>query len=267
MKAQLAYTLRGDGERPLMLLHGFLGSGRNLASLARRLCERQVGRRAILPDLTGHGSSPPLPPDATLATLAEDVLALGRALSLPRPYPLLGHSLGGRVALVARQLAPAEVGDVTLLDIAPGPVPQAAGSFEPVLTALLAAPAEAESRDALRHFFAARGLPKNLSEWLLLSTHEPAGAKPPRVSWRFDRQALAALHRRTRDTDLWHTVEGARSTTRCIRGGRSPFVSDTDAVRLEAAGCRVFTLTEAGHFVHVDAQAALVDILVQQLPP
>ena len=260
----LAYTERGSGPRAVVALHGFLGSGRNLASLARRWIERDAGRRIVLPDLTGHGASPPLPPGADLETLGRDVLALARYLGLGEPFELVGHSLGGRVALVVRQVAPEAVARVTLLDIAPGPIPVTAGSVEGVIGALLAAPAEMAGRGEMREFLLARGLTTALVEWLILNLEPRAGG---RVGWRIDRQALAGLNERTRGIDLWSLVEGHGAATRCIRGGRSGFVTDGDVGRLESAGVEVTTLEGAGHFVHVEAMEGLLEAVAGEGQP
>ncbi|HSE95744.1 MAG TPA: alpha/beta fold hydrolase, partial [Methylomirabilota bacterium] len=103
----LAHLRFGDGPRPILLLHGFLGSARNLAAIGRMLAERDPRRTAWIFDLPGHGASPPLPPGANLATAATHVLTTARALGLPGPWPIIGHSLGGRVALGAGRVEPA----------------------------------------------------------------------------------------------------------------------------------------------------------------
>src|SRR5207253_4254929 len=95
----LAQTRVGAGPRALFLLHGFLGSARNLATLARGLAQRRPEYSVIALDLTGHGDSPPLPPRPDVAVIARDVLQTARALNIPPPWTLVGHSLGGRVAL------------------------------------------------------------------------------------------------------------------------------------------------------------------------
>jgi pimeloyl-ACP methyl ester carboxylesterase len=56
-------------------------------------------------------------------------------------------------------------------------------------------------------------------------------------------------------------VERRVRPLRCVRGERSPYVTDADARRLEAAGCPVITLAGAGHFLHVDALDRLVQVL------
>ena len=62
----LAHARVGTGSRAVFLLHGFLGSARNLATLARGLTQRLPDRSAISLDLTGHGESPPLPPHPSI---------------------------------------------------------------------------------------------------------------------------------------------------------------------------------------------------------
>ena len=83
----LAHTRAGEGERAVVLLHGLLGSARNLATLARTLVERDPTLVVISLDLTGHGASPPLPPGVDSGTLATDVLTIARALRVS-PWPV-----------------------------------------------------------------------------------------------------------------------------------------------------------------------------------
>lgn len=99
-----AYREFGEG-RPLILLHGFAGTGPQLlehgpgrALTARDRC------RLILPDLRGHGESPRPPDPASYPpdVLVDDLLALIAALGLDDGgYDLAGYSLGARVALRA----------------------------------------------------------------------------------------------------------------------------------------------------------------------
>lgn len=250
----------GEGEVPTVLMHGFLGSGRNLRSLATAWSEADKRRRFLLVDLTGHGASPPLPPGADLDTLARDVLETARAKGFPGPLELVGHSLGGRVALAASLASPSDVANVRLLDIAPGPVPVDLSESGMVLQVLLQAPDTAPGRREMRVDLVGRGLSEPLADWLVMNlTPTPDGG----VRWRFDRQALSELHGRVNGTDLWAAVERPGARVRCIRGGRSRYVTDADVQRLEAAGCPVATLPDAGHFVHVDAPQALLRWLTE----
>jgi pimeloyl-ACP methyl ester carboxylesterase len=83
-----ALELEGDGP-PLLLLHGFGGAAWNFAELVPLL----RGRRLLVPDLPGHGGSTPLPAPS-VAGFADAAAAL-----LDEPFDVLGHSMGGVVAL------------------------------------------------------------------------------------------------------------------------------------------------------------------------
>jgi pimeloyl-ACP methyl ester carboxylesterase len=243
-----------------VLLHGFLGAARNLATLARGLVERDAGLSAVALDLTGHGDSPALPPGADLGTLAADVLATARHLGLSPPLAVAGHSLGGRVALRAGVAEPAALGRVVLLDIAPSPV--AVPETGRIVRSLLAAPARAASRDDFRAHLRASGLDEPLVEWLLQNLGHEAGE----YRWRVDRAALGALHDRVGGPDLWPAIEGRRPyAVACLRGSRSPYVGPADVRRLVAAGCSVDTIEGAGHFLHIDRPDEVAQRLLARL--
>jgi pimeloyl-ACP methyl ester carboxylesterase len=88
------------GSGPLVaLLHGFGGAASNWALVAPALAERC---RVVVPDLPGHGGSAPLvAPPLTLDPYADRVAAL-----LDEPAVVVGHSLGGVVALRVAVRAP-----------------------------------------------------------------------------------------------------------------------------------------------------------------
>lgn len=255
----LAHTVLGEGPQEVILLHGFLGSAQNLRGLARRWGERAPGTRFLLPDLRGHGGSPPLAATSNLGQLAADVLATADAVGFHPPFTLVGHSLGGRVALAAARAAPDRIRDVTLLDITPGAIDPSTSESRGVLDILVRAPDRAADRRTMRGQLTDAGLSGPLADWLLMNLEgDPAGG----YRWRFDRQALDALHERFTREDLWPVIERGEIPVHVIRGGRSRYVSDPDAARLQAAGVPVATLPGAGHHVHVDALEALVDQLM-----
>jgi pimeloyl-ACP methyl ester carboxylesterase len=97
-------TFEGGEGPPLLLVHGFGGAAWNFSELAPLL----PGRRLIIPDLPGHGASSPLP--APTLTGFADVLAE----ILDGPVDVLGHSLGGVVALRLAERHPALVRSLVL---------------------------------------------------------------------------------------------------------------------------------------------------------
>jgi esterase len=256
----LVHTRTGDGPQPLALLHGFLGSARNLATLARGLAAGAPQYSIYAFDLPGHGASPALPPDASLAAVAREVLTSTRSLDA-MSWTLVGHSLGGRVALQIALLDPASVAHLTVLDITPSAVPPG-GETARIVEALVGAPDEASSREEFRAWFVRAGLAPALVDWLLLNL----AREGDRLRWRIDRRALAAFYPRINADDLWPAVESRRAYgVHAVRGGASRYVPDADCRRLEAAGARVDTIDGAGHFLHVDRPAETLDRILKGL--
>lgn len=98
---ELACHETGSG-RPLILLHGFMGSGSHMMELGLVRALAGQGHRVILPDFRGHGDSAKphdlaaYPPDV----LAGDGLALVEHLGLgTADYDLGGYSLGARIVV------------------------------------------------------------------------------------------------------------------------------------------------------------------------
>ena len=87
---RLRYLVAGEGE-PLLLVHGLGGAAANWLALAPLL---RTGRRVIVPELPGHGGSEPLPAAPSLNAYADRL-----ALLLDEPAAVVGHSLGGAIAL------------------------------------------------------------------------------------------------------------------------------------------------------------------------
>ena len=254
----LAHQSRGNGPRIVVALHGFLGSGRNLGGLVRAWTERNPSLCVLTPDLLGHGRSPPMPPEPSLEALADAVLAWMDELDV-QSAEVVGHSLGGRVGLVARAQAPDRISRLDLLDITPGPIPVT--DTDHVVSVLTSAPDRAPDRQPIVDFLREHGLPAGLVQWLSMNLERAAEGD---IRWRIDRRRLADYHHRTRGQSLWWAVEAHPERLRLLAGGRSPFVSDADVTRLRALGVPVDTLEDAGHFVHADATEAVVDWLARE---
>jgi pimeloyl-ACP methyl ester carboxylesterase len=87
------YEVHGTG-RPLVLLHGGLGSGEMFGPTLPRLAEHH---QVILPDLQGHGRTADIDRPIEPRLMADDIAALIEHLGLEKP-DLVGYSLGGGVA-------------------------------------------------------------------------------------------------------------------------------------------------------------------------
>ncbi|WP_433825137.1 alpha/beta fold hydrolase [Actinoplanes sp. CA-015351] len=90
----LYYEIHGEG-RPLVLLHGGLGSGEMFGPILDLFA---ANHQVILPDLQGHGRTADIDRPIDIATMADDIGALITHLGLENP-DVAGFSLGGGVAL------------------------------------------------------------------------------------------------------------------------------------------------------------------------
>ncbi|QFS84158.1 3-oxoadipate enol-lactonase 2 [Roseivivax sp. THAF40] len=103
----------GDGSVPVVMIHG-LGANLSFWFLG---AVRYLGRDRpmLLPDLRGHGASSMPVEGYTLGHLANDMLSVMDAAGIERAH-LVGHSHGGRVALVMAQRAPDRFESLTIAD-------------------------------------------------------------------------------------------------------------------------------------------------------
>src|SRR5690349_5259979 len=99
----LYFETHGTG-RPLILLHGGLGSGEMFGPVLPQLAERH---QVVTVDLQGHGRTADIDRPIDVRLMAEDVAALIDYLGLDRP-DLVGYSLGGGVALHTAAKYPAK---------------------------------------------------------------------------------------------------------------------------------------------------------------
>ncbi len=116
MRASVELTYRGFGSsgKPVIILHGLFGSAANWTSIARRLADRY---RVIAANLRNHGGSP-YATTMSYHDMAADVRALMDRLGLSQ-VTLIGHSLGGKVAMQLALETPERVSMLVVVDIAP----------------------------------------------------------------------------------------------------------------------------------------------------
>ncbi len=108
----LYYETHGQG-RPLILLHGGLGSGEMFGPVLPALA---AGHQVIAPDLQGHGRTADIDRPIEIGLLADDIAALIRHLGLEKP-DLLGYSLGGGTALMTASKYPDLIGKLIAVSV------------------------------------------------------------------------------------------------------------------------------------------------------
>jgi pimeloyl-ACP methyl ester carboxylesterase len=105
----------GSGEPPVLLLHGLGCSSLWWRQVTALLGER---RQVLAPDLPRHGGSPPPPDGAGVEEQADALAAVLRARAA-QPATVVGHSLGGLLAVALAERHPALVDRVVLISTLP----------------------------------------------------------------------------------------------------------------------------------------------------
>jgi pimeloyl-ACP methyl ester carboxylesterase len=108
----LYYEIHGEG-RPMILLHGGLGSGEMFGPILPALTEHH---QVITVDLQGHGRTADIDRPIDIRLMADDIGALIDHLGLDRP-DVVGYSLGGAVAFMTASKYPDKVGRLVTTSI------------------------------------------------------------------------------------------------------------------------------------------------------
>ena len=274
------YTLVGEASATKLglLLHGALGSGNNLRSLATKLCKLRPEYRFCLVDLRHHGESQGAPSPNTLEACARDLSALIEQLG-QEPEAIAGHSFGGKTALMFAQLFPGRTRQIWVLDSNPGSQePTAANEVIRVIQAVRSTTTPAADRALVVAELGAQGLSSGTSNWLATNlVRQPEG-----FVWRFNLDAIYELMLDYFRVDLWPVLESratdadfrvvvAEHSDRWAPENRARLQALVDTVPQPQISVRsggtvsLHIVPNAGHWLHVDNPAFLLELMGQNL--
>ncbi len=251
---KLHFRKLGEGE-PLIVLHGLLGSLDNWQPLARRFAEQF---EVFAVDLRNHGQSPHHD-DVSYDAMAADLEEFMRTHNLSRAH-LLGHSMGGKVAMQFALWHPDRVQKLVVVDMSPRAYPP---RHKRTLAALLALDLHRfQRRDQLDVELAKSVEDLEVRRFLLKNAGRDAAGG---FRWKSNVRGLWENYER-----LTAAVTGEQSCDRpalFLRGDRSDFVpaSDETLIRGLFPRAEFCTISGAGHWVHADQPDAVVAAVIKFL--
>lgn len=238
--------------RPLVILHGLLGSARNWGGVGQALAGNH---RVVAVDMPNHGASP--------WSEGMDYPFMAREVAkfiddkFGSPVDVVGHSMGGKAAMTLALTRPELVRRLVVVDISPV---RYAHTFAPYIKAMRAAPVGTATRrgeveDSLRAIISDAGVRAFLMQNL--------EGQPGSYRWRANLATLGAAM-----DDLLDFPASAEDTrydgpALFLHGGRSDYVLPAH----QEVITRLFPQAEwqaidgAGHWVHADQPAAFVQAL------
>lgn len=260
-----------DRRNVAVVLHGALGSGQNFRSFASKLAELRPDYALLLADLRHHGKSRGAPPPDTLIACAEDVVrVLERHERGASVRAVIGHSLGGKVALEVARQREERLQQVWVLDANPGAQPLDQDSeIARVVEALLEVPMPLERRADVVPVLRRAGLSPAIANWMTTNLERTTDG----YRWSFELDRIRVLLVDYAARDLWPYLEQRsqeRLDLRVVVAERSERLDAPVRERLaqlERAGrLRYHLLPDAGHWLHVDNPSGLLDLLSSSLP-
>lgn len=234
---------------PVVLLHGITGHARVWDHLAERLVP---DRRVLALDQRGHGDSDPAPDDDyRVSTMADDVAAFAGSLQLDR-FALLGHSMGGRIAI---QYAAAHAGRLERLIIVDiGPDIELAG-LQRVRDMMSHSPERIESEEWAVEYIRS-GNPLQDVDLLRQRVHHGLKRLPDgELTWKYAKGLRDMMRAGRRDAvDLWEPLARIPCPTLVVRGAESDILSPEVAKKMieRLPDGRLVEIPGAAHTVPAD---------------
>lgn len=255
-----------EGGAVLRMLHGIYGRGRNWRRFARRFVETHPAWTAELVDLREHGDSRGFEPPHTAEAAAADVVEMG-----PTPRALLGHSFGGKIALLTLRDPGFRPERVWVVDASPGARTPSGLPWE-MIGILRAHPGPFEARAEAVEALESEGVPTPVARWMATNLGRGGDAAPgaggaPHASrrttegeadaaadvdadtdaddllrWQISADTMESLLRSYFDEDAWDVVEGtadagtADTEIHFVKASRSDVLGPDDVERIRAAG-------------------------------
>lgn len=247
---KLNYRIQGNGPI-IVLLHGLFGNLDNLGVIARDL---QHDFQTLQVDLRNHGLSPHSS-DINYRLMAKDLLSLFDELAL-NDITVVGHSMGGKVAMMLTELAPERIARLVIIDMAPVAYPER--HHDDVFAALNAVTeSKVTQRTLAAEIMRKSGLHEGVISFLLKSFNDG--------EWRFN---VPALQQHYSEIIGWHDVPEWHRPVMFIRGELSPYIQDSyrPAIARQFPQARAYVAAGCGHWVHAEKPQQVIRVIRKMLP-
>ncbi|MEI6575037.1 MAG: alpha/beta fold hydrolase [Bacteroidota bacterium] len=242
----------GDGP-PLIILHGLYGMSDNWVTMGQRLAGKFCVR---IPDLRNHGHSPHSPTH-NYPAMADDVREFIAEQGINEAI-ILGHSMGGKVAMTLAVESPKLISKLIVIDIAPKNY-NLRNIHLDILKAMLSVDFKTVSqRNEVEKMISGQVADPRIRLFIQKNLFR---RERNAFGWRVNLQAISDNLDFLADSPELHGTFAKPCLF--VRGGKSDYIMDEDILMIH----KIFpesilkTIPEAGHWVHADAPEALFKIL------
>lgn len=246
----------------VVILHGLFGQCRNWQSVGKLL--QQGGYEVFLLDLRNHGDSV-WSDKMDYYLMANDV---GQFIDLNsrQPVHLVGHSMGGKVAMTLAHTQPDKLLSLSVVDIAPVSYAPHGEQYQKIIAAVLSLPASAmSSRQTVENYLHDALEDKSLIPMILhnlkLSTSPDKTVYCWKINWQSLRDNIANI------VGFPQLNGTCPISTLLLKGGRSPYVDKVGVERMKNLfpHLQVQTIANAQHLPHIQHPTQTATILLSHL--
>jgi len=250
---KLAFRKYGSGQ-PLLILHGLFGQSDNWNTLAKRFGENGFAVYTI--DLRNHGLSPHSD-EFNYQVMADDIKEFIAEHKLSNVI-LLGHSMGGKVAMYFELKYPGILNKLIVADMSPR-------AYEPHHATVLEALHEVDFNTITTRKEAEATLGKHIQDFgtkqFLLKNIYWHDASSGKMSWRFNLPVISHHY-----TEILAAVPQGSTQVKVlfVRGERSEYITDADIPEIEKRFPNYIlqTIAGAGHWVHAEKPDAFFESVI-----
>ncbi|MBC7421572.1 MAG: alpha/beta hydrolase [Bdellovibrio sp.] len=256
------YSILGTNKSDrIVFIHGLMAFSANWRKIASRL---ENDFQCLIYDQRGHGGSFKPETGYTPEIFAEDLYKITEELGWDK-FHLVGHSMGGRNAMVFANLYPKKVRTLTIEDMGPDMDVNITDYYQRMLDSV---PAPFNSKPQVKHFFDteffSKFKSKEPSPVLSLFLQANIEEKPDGVfDWRFSKHAILEIAREGHAKDRWAEVKSFQMPTLLIHGENSHVLSTETYQKMLAANSNItgVEIKSVGHWVHFEKYEEFVSVL------
>ncbi|HEY8280350.1 MAG TPA: alpha/beta hydrolase [Bdellovibrionota bacterium] len=235
----------GKNAVPVVLLHGLMGFAANWGKVWPLL---HGDRSVLVLDQRGHGRSPKPQNGYSPTDYAGDLAGLMDLMEWDKVH-VVGHSMGGRVALRFASMHPGRTASLTMEDSGTRAFPERVSWIQNLLGSI---PTPFPDRDSARRFFTDNFRSDPITGGFLHANLEPK--ENGSLDWRFYAPGMVETIEKGRAVSAMSEFANINAPTLVVRGSRSVEFPADEAAEMAAArsGISLVTIEGAGHYVHAE---------------
>ncbi len=232
-----------ETKEPLIILHGFFASSRNWRQMAKKFADFY---QVYVLDLRNHGASPHHP-EMDYPLMVEDLIAFMDEQGLQKTH-ILGHSMGGKVAMWFALTCPERINKLVVADISPVSYQH---SFDSTIQALKDIPLNKISNRKQADEFLSSAIPELSYRLFLLQNLQLVDGK---YKWRVD---LDIFQKTAKNIIAFPVINRAPFFDDVLFiMGENPRYTNEEAIATDFPSAILFIVKGANHWLHADEPEA-----------